>query len=318
VSSISVIIPVRNDGRRLANCLQSIRSGEPADVEVIVVDNGSIDDSVQVAKSARARVLELPGRRVSELRNEAAAMASAPILAFVDADHELGDGWVEAALQIMADADIAAAGALYEAPVSGTWVQHLYGALRGRTSGHSPARWLGSGNMVVRAQVFRDVGGFDTRLVACEDVDFCQRLRVNGGKIVADDRLRSVHLGDPPTLRDLFRAERWRGRDNLRVSLRGPLSLRDVPSVVAPFVMLLALAVVVGAVISTAAGGPAPWLLWVIPAGAVFILLARTARIVGNLPNKGPETVARALAVSSVYEIARAAALVTRAPHHRR
>jgi glycosyltransferase involved in cell wall biosynthesis len=186
VSSISVIVPVRNDGRRLARCLRSIRSGEPPGVEVIVADNGSTDDSVQVARSAGARVLELPGRRVSELRNEAAAVASAPILAFVDADHEPGEQWIEAALQIMADTGITAAGALYESPSSGTWVQHLYGALRGRTRGRGPARWLGSGNLVVRARAFQDLGGFDTRLEACEDVDFCQRLRRAGGAIVAD------------------------------------------------------------------------------------------------------------------------------------
>jgi glycosyltransferase involved in cell wall biosynthesis len=318
VRSISVIIPVLNDSRRLANCLRSVRSDDASAVEVIVADNGSIDDSVRVAKSAGARVLELPGRRVSELRNEAAAMATAPILAFVDADHELGDGWIEAALQIMADTHIAAAGALYEAPSSGTWVQHLYGALRGRTRGRSSARWLGSGNLVVRARTFQALGGFDPMLEACEDVDFCQRLREAGGTLVADERLKSVHLGDPTTLRALFRAERWRGRDNVRVSLRGPVTIRDIPSLVAPFVVLLAIAVGLAAVISTAAGRPLPGIVWLVPAAAAIILITRAVRITGNLTDRGPAMLARALAVSSVYEVARAAALLTRAPHHRR
>jgi glycosyltransferase involved in cell wall biosynthesis len=316
VSSISVIVPVRNDSRRLANCLHTIGSG--AGVELIVADNGSADDSVQVAKAAGARVLELPGRRVSELRNEAAAVASAPILAFVDADHELGDGWVEAALEIMADVGIDAAGALYESPSHGTWVQQLYGALRGRTQGRGPARWLGSGNLVVRARVFRHLGGFDTELEACEDVDFCQRLRKHGGTLVADERLKSVHLGDPPTLRALFRAERWRGRDNVRVSLRGPMTIRDIPSFVAPFVVLMATAVGLGAALCAAAGRPLPWLIWLIPAAALVIVIARVVRIAGNLTDRDPAMLARALAVGSVYELARAAALVTRAPHHRR
>ena len=83
-----------------------------------------------------------------------------------------------------------------------------------------------SGNLAVKRTAFQAIGGFDAALEACEDVDFCQRLRRAGWRLVGDERLESVHLGDPPTLAALFRAERWRGRDNLRVSLRGPLDAR--------------------------------------------------------------------------------------------
>ena len=48
--------------------------------------------------------------------------------------------------------------------------------------------------------------------------------------------MRNVHFGDPATLWDLFRGELWRGRDNLRISLRGPLTWRGLPSVVIPIV----------------------------------------------------------------------------------
>ena len=66
----------------------------------------------------------------------------------------------------------------------------------------------------------------------------------------SDDRLRSVHLGDPRTLRALFFGELWRGRDNLKVSLRGPLSLRGLPSLAHPArrTLLLLTAVIGGLV----------------------------------------------------------------------
>jgi hypothetical protein len=46
------------------------------------------------------------------------------------------------------------------------------------------------------------------------------------------------HFGDPATLGELFRGELWRGRDNLRVSLRGPVDWRDLPSVIVPLLWL--------------------------------------------------------------------------------
>jgi hypothetical protein len=96
------------------------------------------------------------------------------------------------------------------------------------------------------------------------------------------------------------------------------MTLRDIPSVIAPFVVLLAIAAGLVAAISAAASRPLPWIVWLVPAAAAMILIARAVRIAGNLSDRGPAMLARALAVSSVYEVARAAALVTRAPHHRR
>ena len=87
---------------------------------------------------------------------------------------------------------------------------------------------------------------FDATLETCEDVDLCARLTAAGHRLVSDDRLRSVHLGDPPTLRALFFAELWRGRDNLRTGLRRLPAWRDVPSLLIPVVDLTGLALLAG------------------------------------------------------------------------
>src|SRR5262245_53653351 len=129
---VSFVIPVRDDAGRLARCLASIASNH-SQAEIIVADNGSRDRSPEVAAQAGARVLPLPGLRVAELRNRAAGAASGDILAFVDADHEIAPTWVRAAIEALAPERAGAAGALYTAPPGGTWVQRLYGALRGRT-----------------------------------------------------------------------------------------------------------------------------------------------------------------------------------------
>ena len=316
---LSVIVPVRNDAVRLGRCLASLGAGLGLrNTEVIVADNGSNDRSPQVAVEMGARVISLPGLKVSALRNSAAREANGELLAFVDADHELGSNWTAAAVDAMGDDSVGAAGARYMPPPGGTWVQEAYGLLRGRTSGVGDTDWLGSGNMVVRRTAFEQVGGFDASLEACEDVDLCRRLRSAGFRIIGDERLRSIHHGDPPTLAALFRAERWRGRDNLRVSLRGAVNWRDLPSAVTP---VLSLAALVTLILSPILG----WLagrsgLRIATASSLLIVVLavlRALRMSGNAERPSPLGFARAFTAALVYDAARALALVTRAPHHR-
>jgi hypothetical protein len=316
---VSFVIPVRNDARRLKTCLDAIARNQHSEavVEVIVADNDSSDDSREVATAAGARVLRLPGLRVSALRNRAAAAATGDLLAFVDADHVIAPTWIASAEDVLAADGVGAAGALYSVPVPGSWVQRLYGALRGRSVGRGDVTWLGSGNLVVRRAAFDTVGGFDASLEACEDIDFCQRLRRAGWRVVADEHLRSVHLGDPATLGALFRAERWRGRDNLRVTLRGPLAARDLPSLFIPIIDVTAVLAALGGLVAAAFFGSGS--LTMALAGVLVIVglaALRAFRIVASL--RDPLAVGQAFLVALTYDLARAVALVTRAPHHGR
>lgn len=317
--SLSFIVPVRNDARRLSRCLVSIIAahGPHGRPEIIVCDNGSTDDTRQVAQRAGATVLELPGLRVSELRNSAARHATSDCLAFIDADHEIATGWIEAAKSVFRDSRVGAVGALYTSPPAGTRIQQAYGALRGETRGQHDVDWLGSGNLAVRRQAFEQVRGFDTSLEACEDVDLCKRLRGQGWRIVADERLKSIHLGDPPTLSALFRAERWRGRNNIKVSLRPPVHIADLPSLIIPILVLASLGLLAVSV-GLAIAGKSLWLaaLAVAMLGGVTIL--KTLRAGSRAGIRKPSAWLSLSGVVVTYEVARALALVSRAGHHRR
>ncbi len=315
---ISFIVPVKNDAVRLETCLRSIRgaSTSPDQIEIIVVDNGSTDRSPEVARALGARVLVIENVRVSELRNRGAAQAAGGRLAFVDADNEIGAGWVDAAIENLASDRVGATGALYDAPPKGTWVQRGYGLLRGRTRARGEVDWLGSGNLAVRREVFQSVGGFDTTLEACEDVDLCHRIGGSGLSIVGDPRLGSIHHGDPKTLRDLFKSELWRGRDNLRVSFRRPIVWGAIPSAMMPVVDALLLA--------GAGAGLAAWIAdWTpglpLAAAAVALVgfgaLAKAFRATIRTPGRGALGLLQGFVVTAVYDIARALALVTRAAH---
>jgi hypothetical protein len=324
-ATVSFVIPVRNDANRLRRCLTTIAANTypGSAVEIIVADNGSTDGSGEVAEAAGARVLSMPALPVSELRNRAAAVARGSLLAFVDADHEIAPTWIAAAVEGLAETGVGAVGALCFPPPNGTWVQRMYGALRGRSTGRRETGWLGAGNMALRREAFDAVGGFDSRLETCEDVDLCQKLVAKGWRVVADERLYNVHLGDPTTLKALFRGECWRGRDNLRVTFNGPLSLRSMVSAILPMIALAAW-VAMGAALVAALFAGMPALVWGLAAGGVILALSilRTIRMrASRAPEKivdGPVAFAQALAVALAYDTGRAAALVLRARHHRR
>jgi cellulose synthase/poly-beta-1,6-N-acetylglucosamine synthase-like glycosyltransferase len=93
---VSLVIPVTDDGVRLNQCLESIsRNNYPRElIEVIVVHNSGDDYSARVAREHGAIVLRSDGC-MAELRDRGAQAAIGGVLAFVDPDDELDDGWIQ-------------------------------------------------------------------------------------------------------------------------------------------------------------------------------------------------------------------------------
>jgi hypothetical protein len=317
--TVSFIIPVRNDAERLGRCLATIRSnGYPAQlVEIVVVDNDSTDGSADIAYRSGATVVRVGGQPVGELRNQGVLASSGDFLAFVDADHTIGPDWIVNAIEVLSGhAEVAAVGALYDAPHGGTWVQRTYDLLRRREPGMRDVEWLGSGNMVVRRQAFETVGGFDRTLHACEDVDLCSRLRANGYRVLQDSRLRSVHFGDPSTVAAVFRGELWRGRDNLRVSLRAPLTLRGLPSVMLP---IIDLGFLVFIIVGLATRSQMGLTIAALAAGGILAAaVARAYRMMLPLERATMLACAQALVVAFTYDLARAISIVRPGGHDAR
>jgi GT2 family glycosyltransferase len=173
--------------------------------------------------------------------------------------------------------------------------------------------WLGSGNLAVKRAVFGRIGGFNPELTACEDVDFCNRLRNSGARIVADPAMRSVHFGDPRTLRALFFGELWRGRNNLSVTLSGPKTVRDLRSGLIPLAQL-------GLLIVCAVALALQW--WWIAAVALLKALAPAVVRAGVILRRRwrPTMFAaiQAFAVAVTYDFARAMAIVAHGSHRAR
>jgi GT2 family glycosyltransferase len=214
---------------------------------------------------------------------------------------------------VLSAADVAATGAPCLTQPGSNWVQQQYDGLRDHPIRRQDVAWLGSGNLAVKRAAFDRVGGFDASLTACEDVDFCNRLAQSGGRIVADPNLRSVHFGDPRTLRALFFGELWRGRGNLRVTFNGPRTFRHLRSAMVPVAQLLGLA---GCIAALVAGHPT--------LAAVLLTLAlipagwRAGVMISRQLHRSAMVAAQAIAVAVIFDLARALALVARGSHRAR
>jgi GT2 family glycosyltransferase len=307
---IAVVIPVRNDARRLERCLASLARQDypPESWELAVVDNGSTDDSAVVAGRFGAKVLLCPGLRVGALRNRGVAATTGDLLGFVDSDHEVPGDWLRAAArEFQSHADTTALGYPYLPPPDGTWVQKTW-ALHRLRRGHArrDAPWLASGNLFVRRAAFERVGGFREELVAAEDVDLCRRLAAAGGRVVADPAVANVHHGEPATLAHFVRKEFWHGASGLRALFGQQFSWRELLTLVYPLYHLLAAVGVIAGLaygLATGAWGWLPVALAVLVLPPV-LLAARTAWAV-----RRPGTLPALAALYLAYGLVRAAAL---------
>jgi GT2 family glycosyltransferase len=205
-AAVTVAVCTRNRAAVLDGCLASVATQaiDLGTVDVVVVDNGSTDDTAAVARHWQAR---LPGMRtvrentvgLSVARNTALATARGPIVAFLDDDARASSHWLARLLEAHADAAVVAAGGrvdLFWPHGPPRWMSRdLEPWFSALDLGPAP-RALGTGeylvgcNLSVRRDAVLAVGGFDPglgrtggRLRSGEDWKVLDALRAAGGTV---------------------------------------------------------------------------------------------------------------------------------------
>ncbi|OFX25244.1 MAG: mycofactocin system glycosyltransferase [Anaeromyxobacter sp. RBG_16_69_14] len=203
--TVSVVIPVKDRAEELRRCLESLtRVRYPGEnVEVLVVDDGSRDETRDVARAMGASVILSggEGRGPAAARNRGASQARGEVLAFLDSDCAASEEWLAELAPMFQDPDVAAVGGRvngmhassaldrYEAEMSSLCL-----GARGRSGQHGKDTfYLPSCNLLVRRRDFADSGGFREELQVAEDVDLSWRLRDRGRKIVYTPAGSIVH-----------------------------------------------------------------------------------------------------------------------------
>ena len=201
MSSISIIVPVRDGGDGLRQCLAAIAACVPAADEVIVVDDASRDASRATALAAGVRVHGLTEQHgPAYARNRGAELARGEVLFFVDADVVLpADAAAQVRDAFRDEPDLAAVfGSYDDAPAATNFLSRYKNLLHHHVHQTSRAEastfWAGCG--AIRRAVFAEVGGFDEsfRRASIEDIELGRRLRRAGGRIRLRKSLQARHL----------------------------------------------------------------------------------------------------------------------------
>lgn len=199
---ITVIVPVYNQRAELAQCLAALEASMGPDSEIIVVDDGSTDDTIAAAARTRARVLRLADNAgPAAARNHGARHARGEILLFVDADVVVAPGAVQHVTRVLSgDPTIAAVFGSYDASPTCQSVVSLYRNLLHHfvhQEGNPEASTFWAGCGAVRRAAFEAVTGYDEarfRRPSIEDIELGYRLRRAGYRIRLDRDLQCTHL----------------------------------------------------------------------------------------------------------------------------
>jgi glycosyltransferase involved in cell wall biosynthesis len=172
---VSIIITTKNEGRSVGNCLESIKDQSYTNIEIIVVDNYSIDNTKEVSLQFTDKVYNIGPERSVQRNFGIMNVAKGNYFMFIDADMVLNPRLVEEAVQILTENPSMIGLYIPLRWVGKNWIIEARGFEREFYDGTclDAARFI-------RRGIFCKTGGFDEKLFAGEDWDLNKRLKLHG------------------------------------------------------------------------------------------------------------------------------------------
>jgi glycosyltransferase involved in cell wall biosynthesis len=228
----SFVIPCLNEARHIRQCLQSLQNQTiPRDqFEIIVVDNGSSDDSVRISRELADKVCIEPDLKVGALRNFGARLAQGEILIFIDADCTLPANWLDRlSQQSLSSNQRLVLGGGCELPPDATWIE-THWLLEGPNGNALPKDLLGC-SIVIGKSFFNEVGGFNETMSSGEDSELSTRLKNAGGEVHISRDANVIHWGNAKTQKAFVKRQIWHAEsysEDLMRNLKDPVFLITV------------------------------------------------------------------------------------------
>jgi glycosyltransferase involved in cell wall biosynthesis len=181
---ISFVVPAYNEERLVGRTLEALHDAARAvaePYELIVVDDGSVDETAAIADANGARVVRVQFRHIARTRNAGAHAAVGDPLIFVDADTIVPAATVRATIEALRQGAVGGGATVHVDGRLPFWAWLLLPVVRGILR----AGRLAAGCYVFCSrEAFDAVGGFDEQLYAAEEIAFSRTLRRKGRVVI--------------------------------------------------------------------------------------------------------------------------------------
>ena len=246
----SVIIPAYNAEKTLSFCLEGLanQSVPRKDYEVIVVDDGSTDDTSKLAKGFTVEYIFQTNQGPAAARNRGAREGRGGIILFTDSDCVPEHNWIQEMVSPFSDPDVVGVKGAYKTRQTGLAAKFAQAEFEDRydlLEKSTSVDMIDTYSAAFRKDVFLKIGGFDQSFPAAnnEDTELSYRLAANGCKLVFNPRAFVYH-NHPGTFIEYLKLKFWRGYWRMVVYRRYPnKALKDsyTPTVIKIQTMLMAL-----------------------------------------------------------------------------
>lgn len=212
----SIVIPALNEEQFIRQCLESLtRQTYPRDhYEIIVVDNGSTDKTVEIASQYANRVVSKPEGNVGSIRNHGISMANGRIIICTDADCVVDPTWIEAGVDLIQRKPGCAFGGGLKPRTNSTWVERYW--LLNDEGGSVQQNSLMGSCIFIQKDDFLGIGGFEEGVTSGEDSDLSSRLTQAGLQVEMSPKLTVAHLGNPTRVTDFVRRQIWHSENYIK------------------------------------------------------------------------------------------------------
>jgi cellulose synthase/poly-beta-1,6-N-acetylglucosamine synthase-like glycosyltransferase len=178
---IAVVVPVRNGRAEVAQCIRACRAQTRPPDELVIVDNGSSDDTAAVASAAGVGVLREPIRGSYRARNRGWRSTTADIVAFTDVDCVPSPNWLAELTEPFSDPAVAGVGgAIIQAELnspSQRWMVERKFLDQAQNAAHEFLPFFATANVAYRRSVLEELDGFEEAYLSGGDCDMSWRVQ---------------------------------------------------------------------------------------------------------------------------------------------
>lgn len=225
----SVIVPAYNASKTIEACLNALihQSVHTMDYEVIVVDDGSTDNTSEIVKRFPVKYIRQPNRGPASARNLGARKASGEIILFTDSDCVPARNWMEEMVIPFYNADVIAVKGAYKTSQKSLTARFAQMEFEERFEMLKKADsidMVDTYSAAFRIGIFWKAGGFDESFPVAnnEDTDLSYKLSKLRYKMVFNPKAIVYHLNHPDSLKRYVRLKFWRGYWRMVVYRRYP------------------------------------------------------------------------------------------------